>query len=188
MSTRSVDEHDRLRAALVELTPAQALAADALATGSTHAEAAEVAGVTRETVTRWTNHHPGVREALDRYRHALAFDAATAACRIRGKALAVVERHLDGDTDDVSVALAVLRVVLVSDLGRAAAADEHLAAATRRVALSVSPPPMRRTADGRISFIDSLDHLDYDTRGEEAERAERIAVELLAYAAGVREG
>ena len=46
---------------------------------------------------------------------------------------------------------------------------------------------MRRTADGRISLIDSLD-LDFNTRGEEAERTERIAVELLADAAGVREG
>ena len=44
---------ETLRAALVDLTPAQALAVDALAIGSTHAQAVEIAGVTRENVTRW---------------------------------------------------------------------------------------------------------------------------------------
>ncbi|MGD0219580.1 MAG: hypothetical protein ABSC73_03835 [Acidimicrobiales bacterium] len=44
---------DTLRAALVDLTPAQALAADALAIGFTHARVVEIAGVTRENVTRW---------------------------------------------------------------------------------------------------------------------------------------
>ena len=73
---------DRLRATLVELTPAQSAAVDALATGSTQAQAAEGSpGVTREIVTRWLSHHPGFREALDRYRHTLATETATAAIR-----------------------------------------------------------------------------------------------------------
>lgn len=49
---------DTLRAALVDLTPAQALAADALEIGFTHAQAVEIAGVTRENVTRWVEPPP----------------------------------------------------------------------------------------------------------------------------------
>ena len=63
---------------------------DALAAGSTHAEAAAAAGVARETVTRGTGHHPGCRAALDLYRYALAAEQADAACRIRRKALDTV--------------------------------------------------------------------------------------------------
>jgi hypothetical protein len=62
---------DTLRAALVDLTPVQALAADALAIGSTHAQAVEIAGVTRENVTRRVSHHPGFRAAPNRYGHTL---------------------------------------------------------------------------------------------------------------------
>ncbi len=184
-TTRPTDEHDALRAALVKLTPAQATAADALATGSTHAEAAETAGVTRETVTRWSNHHPGFREALDRYRHALAIDAANAAVRIRGKALAVVERHLDAGSDDLNAALAVLRAVPAPDLDNPSTANEHLAAETQRLAETVPPPPAPRGANGRISREDNSFDCIHDTQAEDRERADAIALEMLADAAGI---
>lgn len=56
---------DRIRERLSTLTPAQAVAVAALAGGATHAEAAQAAGVARETVTRSLAHHPAVR-ARDR--------------------------------------------------------------------------------------------------------------------------
>ena len=76
--------------------PAQQTAAEALAIGATHTEAAEAADVARETVTRWLGHHPGFRAALDLYRATLATEQADRARRIRGKALDVLG-HEVGD-------------------------------------------------------------------------------------------
>ncbi len=173
---------DALRAALVELTPAKAIAADALATGSTHAEAAELAGVNRETVTRWANHHPAFREALDRYRHALAEANTDAACRIRRKALAAVERILN-DEADLPTALAVLRVVPAPELGRLDNADERLAAEIHRRAATVPYPPPPRLPDGRVNFLHATVNRDTIV-ADHTERAERIAIEALAADAG----
>jgi hypothetical protein len=53
---------------LRDLTDAQRLAIDALLTGSTDQEAADAAGVTRETVNRWRNHHPEFQAELNRRR------------------------------------------------------------------------------------------------------------------------
>jgi DNA-binding XRE family transcriptional regulator len=180
---RPADDLDDLRAALVDLTPAQALAVDALATGSTQSEAAEIAGVTRETVNRWVNHHPGFRAALDRYRHALAEENATAAGRIRGKALAIVERHLD-DGADLPTALAVLRAVPAPDLARLDFAEEDLAEQLRRIADTVPYPPAPRLPNGQVNFLDSLVNCD-TINADHAERAQRLAVERLAAVAGV---
>ncbi len=174
---------DALRAALVELTPAHALAVEALATGSTHAQAAEAAGVTRETVTRWVNHHPGFRAALDRYRHALAEENAAAAGRIRGKALATVERHLD-DGADLPTALAVLRAVPAPELGRLDSADERLAAEVQRRAATVPYPPVARLPDGRVDFVSETVNRE-TIIADHDEGAQRIAIESLADAAGV---
>jgi hypothetical protein len=181
-ATRHADL-DALRAAPVELRPAQAIAAEALATGWTHAEAAELAGVNRETVTRWANHHPGFRETLDRYRHAMAEASTDAACRIRSKALATVERHLDDDDTDLPTALAVLRTVPAPELDRLASADERLAAEVRRRAATVPYPPPRRMADGSVDFLAEVVNRD-TIDADHAERAGRIAVEALAADAG----
>ncbi len=189
-TTRIAGDLDRLRVALVDLTPAQAAAANALATGSTHTEAATAAGVTRETVTRWSNHHPGFRTALDRYRRALAAEQAERALRVRGKALDVVETALDAD--DLTAALAVLRAVPAPDLSPATTADERLVAEVSRVAASVPPPPAPRGPDGRPVGRDPVQDLLDATSGEgeiraieEQERRQCVAVEQLATAAGV---
>ncbi|MGP0109222.1 MAG: hypothetical protein ACLPR9_10260 [Acidimicrobiales bacterium] len=98
-----------LRAALFELTPAQQAAVESLAFGATHAEAVKAANVSRESVSRWAGHNPGVRAALNLLLYTMADQQADAVRRIRGRALAVVEEKLDGA--DLSTALAVLRVV-----------------------------------------------------------------------------
>lgn len=189
MTTAPDDQAARLRAALVELTPAQAVAVEAIATGSTHAEAAEAAGVARETVTRWSNHHPGFQVALDRHRHAFAADAAGAALRIRGKALASIERHLDAHPDDYNAALKAVRAVPALELARPEHADERLAAELARRAAHVPSPPRWRDADGRImpddGYVDLI--LGRDTGAEHREQAWAIATEQLADAAGVSE-
>ena len=47
----------------------QLLAIDALLTGLTHSEAADIAGVHRCTVTGWANHHIGFITELNQRRH-----------------------------------------------------------------------------------------------------------------------
>lgn len=182
--TIPTNDLDALRTALVELTPAQALAVDAIAAGSTHEDAAEAAGVTRETVNRWANHHPGFQSAVDRYRHVLADELAMAACRLRAKAIMVIDHHLEAD--DLSAALTVLRAVQPPELTILSDADDRLAATTRRLASNVGPPPMRRSAEGRIDRdSESTEAILYNTTAERAERAERMAIEHLADAACV---
>jgi hypothetical protein len=58
---------DRYRS-LLELTPQQALAVDALTAGATHADAAQVAGVDRTTVSRWATRHPAFIAEVNRRR------------------------------------------------------------------------------------------------------------------------
>lgn len=138
---------DDLRTALLTLAPAQQTAAEVLATGATHAEAAEAASVARETVTRWLGHHPAFRAALDLYRATLATEQADRARRIRGKALEAIEAGLDAGSIDP---LAVLRAVpLTNDAPPPArTATELLDAETRRTMVNLPPlPPPRRLED-----------------------------------------
>ena len=65
------DPETRVREALVVLSPAQAIAVNALVAGSSHVSAAEAAGVTSETVSRWFRHYPACRAALTAYRNAI---------------------------------------------------------------------------------------------------------------------
>jgi hypothetical protein len=188
-TTRPADHLAHLRAALVSLTPAQAIAADALATGSTHEAAAELAGVTRETVTRWANHHPAFRAALDSYRHALAAEQADTARRLRGKALAVVERRLDDDAD-LPTALAVLRALPAPVLVPLADATEHFSAELQRIMVNVPGQQAPRDTNGRIlrdPDRDLVNMLMYDTAAEDYEYRHRTAVELLADSVGVND-
>ncbi len=99
---------DGLRAVLLELTPAQQLAVEALAGGGTQQKAAEAAGVTRETVTRWAGHLPAFRATLNLYRTTIVTEQIDTARRIRGKALGAIETALDEGRIDPP---ALLRVV-----------------------------------------------------------------------------
>jgi transposase-like protein len=96
-------------ARLLQLNDKQTIAVQALVAGSSQCEAAQVAGVTRETVNRWVRQHPAVRARLNEHRAALASEHEDAVRRLRGKALAVVENQLD--RGDVRAALHVLRLV-----------------------------------------------------------------------------
>jgi hypothetical protein len=178
--TNSDDDLDRLRAALLALTPAQSAAVSALVAGRTHAEAAEAALVTRETVCRWVNHAPAVVEALGYYRSTVAAELVDAARRTRAKALAVVDRALDDD--NVAVAVAVLKAVPTTELARPVTAAECLADEARRRAAARPRQPAKRDASGRISGMIGPDALLYDTTTEAAEAAEAAGLALLAEA------
>jgi hypothetical protein len=81
------------------LTAAQTLAVDALATGCRDADAAERAGVCRETVTRWRLHHREFRTALQDRRREL-WTASTDAMRaLIPKALTAIGHALDSEDE-----------------------------------------------------------------------------------------
>jgi hypothetical protein len=169
---------ETLRGALVELTPSQQRAVDLLGTGSTHAATAESVGVARETVSRWAGRHPGFRAALALYRAATAADLASRVLHVRSLALDVVERNLDGA--DLSAALAVLRVVAPPMTSQFVDADSLLVADLQRMAAAVPDPPLPHGTDGLLAAL-----LDPDIRADNAKRANRIAIEKLAAAAGL---
>jgi hypothetical protein len=176
----------RLRSALLDLSPAQQLAAEVLAAGSTHAQAAEAASVTRETVTRWSGHHPGFRAALDLYRTTLAAERAEKLRHIRDRAIDVVAEQLD--TADLATALAVLKAIPDPGPPAPSSASTPTAAAILdaeqfRVRHSLPPRPPVRDASGRRDSLDALLAFDYEPTDDE--RAAHLVVERLAEASGM---
>lgn len=100
---------------LSALTPGQTLAVEAIASGATHAEAADTAGVRRETVTRWLSHSPAVREALHRLRYVTAEAVLDRHISARARALDILAEHLASvdphSPDGFSAAIATLKVL-----------------------------------------------------------------------------
>ena len=76
------------------ISPAQAVALEALAAGATVTEAAQKAGVTRETVSRWTHHDPVFIAELQNVRAELALQARCALEALGTQAIAVLAAAL----------------------------------------------------------------------------------------------
>jgi hypothetical protein len=172
-----------LQVLLLNLNSAQQVAIEALLTGSTQAAAADVAGVSRRTVTRWAAHHLGFRAALEAYRTVLVAEQADLARAIRGRALAIVATHLDDG--DLPTALAVLRAIPaptgVSALLSPPTADVVWEMEVTRVRQTM--PPAEATGDPVLDLLDS-----FDGRAEvrDRERAERLTATRLARASGLQ--
>jgi len=101
------------------LSVAQIAAVDALLAGATDAAAATAAGVTRQTVSAWKNHHPAVVAALNAGRRDLWDHAAD---RLRGlvpMAIDALEATLGAALPDPKTAMDVLRLAGVADRGAA---------------------------------------------------------------------
>ena len=93
---------------LRELSPTQELALEALLAGKTQVEAAEEAGVARETVNRWLGRHPGFIAAYRQRRQARAAAAEEIAANLDRRAIEVVADAVgEGDT---KAAIAWLRI------------------------------------------------------------------------------
>lgn len=109
------DQDGRAEAeALRALSPRQSIAATLLATGHSHAIAADEAGVHRVTVTRWANHHPAFVAEVGRLRNEQRADVREAVRLVTTTAIeAVAERVADGDAD---MALRWLRLGLATDV------------------------------------------------------------------------
>jgi hypothetical protein len=91
-----------------DLTPAQVLALDVLDAGGTHSEAAQVAGVHRVTVSKWTTRHPGFVAELTRRRLARFELVADRAEAVTLSALDLVAKAIDNG--DTSAALSWLKL------------------------------------------------------------------------------
>lgn len=175
-------ESDALRAALLTVSPKQRAALDALATGATHADAAAAAKVTRETVTRWLNHHPAFRVAYAAQCSALAAEAVEQARAIRAKASAVVLAQLDGA--DLTTALAALRAVgpppPLTELGTQTA--PAMLDQARSVTRHTSPAPPVANRDD-LSYL--TDQMSGRAEVVEHERVDRLTLTRLADASGI---
>jgi len=129
-STPGDYNHDLIES-LIDISPAQEQAVLAIATGSTHAEAADAGGVTRETVTRWLAHHPGVRSALERLRWTLAQEHQSRADALHARAIELVATFLNDEDENlearIRAALTVLRTISRTEAPRPGSAQQQLA-------------------------------------------------------------
>lgn len=169
---------ETLKAALLDVTSTQQATADALASGSSHTEAASAAGVARETVTRWAGHHPGFRAYLAEVRAAYATERAAKVRAIRDAALDAVAVQLTGPVT-VSEALAVLKAI--PDPGCSTEVPLPVAAELfdrerhrLRLELPALPPPRWDADPFDVVYPPSDD-----------QRAEALAIERLAAATGI---
>ncbi len=105
---------------LQQLTERQYLAIDAILAGSTHAKAAEVAGVHRVTVSTWASTHAEFQAELNRRRSELLSERADRIRSLDALALAVVAERIEQGDPDASMRWLRLRrmgTVAVQDIG-----------------------------------------------------------------------
>lgn len=169
-----------LRLALVSLTPAQQVAAEALAHGATQQAAADAAHVTRETVTRWAGHVPAFQATLNLYRMTLATEQIDAARRIRGKALAKVEAGLDDGNIDPLAVLRVVGEVAPAAIG-STMPEAILDAEMNRTRAGLPPAPPPRGVEAELEALNNPPPSD-------VERAEVLTITRLAAAGGIESG
>jgi hypothetical protein len=89
------------------LSPQQLVAVEALLSGQTHTEAAEAAGVSRQTVHRWRNESPVFQAAFNRARNELAAAVEARLRKLALRALDAVETSVE--QGNAASALAVLK-------------------------------------------------------------------------------
>jgi len=117
-----------------ELSVEQCNAIDLLVTGAGDAEVAAAVGKTRQTVCGWRLHHPTFQSELNRRRHEV-WGAATDKLRaLLPKALATLERELEGGNDAVRVAIAIMKMASlpISTIGSQSEEEITLAEAERQ--------------------------------------------------------
>lgn len=159
---------------LMTTTPSQDLAIDTLAAGGTTIEAADVAGVTRQTVSAWRNNHPGFIAALNTRRRDLLDERADRVRDLDAQALAVIASAIGDGNTDVAMAWVKsrhLHTVDVITVGPTSASDviDHKAA-------SVKVRPENQT-DHTQALLDSLNGM---TTAEARAVAEAELLETLA--------
>ncbi len=99
------------------LSMAQQNAVDALLAGLSDTEAAEAAGVTRQTVNAWKNHHPAVVAAMNEARRDMWERSADRLRSLVPMAIDALEVQLGSPLPDPQTALAVLKLAGLADRG-----------------------------------------------------------------------
>jgi transposase-like protein len=100
----------------LELTGPQTIALEAMLGGATVTEAATKAGVSRQTVSGWRNHHEGFGAALEDAREEFADTVRCRVLALCGEALGVLAGVMRGDAPVADRIRAASRIL---DLARA---------------------------------------------------------------------
>jgi hypothetical protein len=98
------------------LTPQQEAVVDLLATGATLTDAAQAAGVARQTVSEWHNQNHTFRAALNERRNEIWGDRCERLRSLATRALDVIERELTGKRA-LDAAIHVLKATGLYDIG-----------------------------------------------------------------------
>lgn len=93
----------------MELSDPQYVAVNALVSGATYVEAADAAGVSRQTVSVWRNQHPAFRSELARRRRELADEVSDLVRTMDGLALRAVLAELEAGGIDAAARWLKLR-------------------------------------------------------------------------------
>ncbi len=133
----------------LKLSPAQVLAVDVLDAGGSQLEAADNAGVSRVTVSRWLHHHPAFIAELNRRQVERASRVAARSDELTLRAMEVVAQAVEqGET---SVAIQWLRLLGPALLAssdrkkeRPVSAEAIIAKSTEKAAMSA---PLELLAD-----------------------------------------
>ncbi len=121
--------------------------------GAAHREAAERAGVSRETVSRWVGRRGPLRPALAAWQRDLAAEHVSTVAVIRSLSLAVVLAGLRGGETTTAEALTILKTVGVAPN----APDEVMS--------ERQPPDLREQVAASIEAM--TDRLEANLHGDE---------------------
>lgn len=105
---------------LTSTTPSQDRAIDVIIAGGTQLDAADAAGVTRQTVSVWCNQHPGFCASLNARRHELVAKRTDLIRDMDIEALAVIAAEIASGNITVALAFSKSRqfhTVDVTDVG-----------------------------------------------------------------------
>jgi len=166
---------DTIRHPAEGLSVAQQNAVDALLAGLSDTEAAEAAGVTRQTVNAWKNHHPPVVAAMNQARRDLWERSADRLRNLLPMAIDVLEVQLGAAVPDPKTALDVLRLAGVADRG---APLTPTGPTTAAAVIDAEVFRRRRAADSLEAMLTGGPITAAERRGVEAE------ADLLALGAG----
>lgn len=92
------------------LSGSQELAMDALLLGATDSKAGKAAGVTRQTISSWKNHHPAFVAEMNRRQQEIWTASREHLRSLVPKALHVLDAALSGESPNPRVAIRVLEM------------------------------------------------------------------------------
>lgn len=163
---------DETRRNLFDLTDTQRTAIGELVAGATATEAADTAGVTRQTVSKWKNHHPEFIAELNRRRAELIEERTDRMRDIDVTALGVIGEHInEGNLD---AALGWVKHRKLSDMDEAVGPVTATAVLEKR-AVEVLERPEHQPAD----FMDEFRYMQGTTPDEARKLAEAELVHAL---------